>query len=25
MYTGFAQILNEVYGKTILPLGVVKK
>jgi succinate-acetate transporter protein len=25
MYTGFAQILNEVYGKTILPLGAVKR
>ena len=25
MYTGFAQVLNEVYGKTVLPLGVVKK
>ena len=25
IYAAFAQILNEVYGKTILPLGVVKK
>jgi uncharacterized protein len=25
IYTGLAQILNELYGKTILPLGVVKK
>ncbi len=25
MYTGFAQVLNEVYGKTVLPLGIVKK
>jgi uncharacterized protein len=25
MYTAIAQILNEVYGKTVLPLGVVKK
>jgi len=25
IYTGLAQILNEVYGKVILPLGVVKK
>jgi succinate-acetate transporter protein len=25
MYTGFAQVLNEIYGKTVLPLGVVKK
>ena len=24
-YTGIAQVLNEVYGKTVLPLGVVKK
>jgi succinate-acetate transporter protein len=24
-YTGLAQVLNEVYGKTILPLGIVKK
>jgi len=25
MYAGIAQVLNEVYGKTVLPLGVVKK
>ena len=25
IYTGLAQVLNEVYGKTILPLGLVKK
>jgi len=25
IYTGLAQVLNEVYGKTILPLGPVKK
>ncbi len=25
MYAGFAQVLNEVYGKTILPLGIIKK
>jgi succinate-acetate transporter protein len=25
IYTGLAQILNELYGKTILPLGIVKK
>lgn len=25
IYTGIAQVLNEVYGKTVLPLGVVKK
>lgn len=25
IYTGMAQILNEVYGKTILPLGPMKK
>ena len=24
-YAGLAQVLNEVYGKTVLPLGVVKK
>jgi hypothetical protein len=24
-YTGLAQVLNEVYGKTVLPLGIVKK
>jgi succinate-acetate transporter protein len=25
MYTGLAQVLNECYGKTVLPLGPVKK
>ena len=25
IYTGIAQVLNELYGKTILPLGLVKK
>ncbi len=25
MYAGLAQVLNEVYGKTVAPLGVVKK
>jgi len=25
IYTGLAQILNEVYGSTVLPLGSVKK
>ena len=25
IYTGLAQVLNEVYGKTILPLGPMKK
>ena len=25
MYTGLAQVLNELYGKTLFPLGVVKK
>ena len=25
VYTGLAQVLNEVYGKVVLPLGVVKK
>lgn len=25
IYTGLAQVLNELYGKTILPLGPVKK
>lgn len=25
IYTGAASLLNEVYGKTVLPLGVVKK
>lgn len=24
IYTGIAQVLNEVYGKTVLPLGAVK-
>ncbi len=24
MYTGLAQVLNEVYGKTLWPLGPVK-
>jgi succinate-acetate transporter protein len=24
IYTGLAQVLNEVYGKTVLPLGPVK-
>jgi succinate-acetate transporter protein len=24
-YTGLAQVLNEIYGKTILPLGAIKK
>jgi succinate-acetate transporter protein len=24
-YTGMAQVLNEVFGKSVLPLGVVKK
>jgi uncharacterized protein len=24
IYTGLAQVLNEVYGKTVLPLGVLK-
>jgi hypothetical protein len=24
-YAAVAQILNEVYGKTIMPLGIVKK
>jgi succinate-acetate transporter protein len=24
-YTGVAQILNELYGKTVLPLGMMKK
>ncbi len=24
-YTGLAQVLNEVYGRTVLPLGVVRK
>jgi succinate-acetate transporter protein len=25
IYTGLAQVLNELYGKTVLPLGVVAK
>jgi len=25
IYTGIAEVLNEVYGKTILPLGIVDK
>lgn len=25
IYTGMAQVLNELYGKTVLPLGPVKK
>ena len=25
IYTGIAQVLNEVYGKTVFPLGPVKK
>lgn len=25
IYTGVAQVLNEVYGRTVLPLGLVKK
>jgi hypothetical protein len=25
IYTGLAQVLNELYGKTVLPLGPVKK
>jgi len=25
VYTGMAQVLNEVYGKTVMPLGAVKK
>ena len=25
VYTGIAQVLNEVYGKTVLPLGSVRK
>ncbi len=25
IYTGLAQVLNEVYGRTVWPLGVVKK
>jgi uncharacterized protein len=25
IYTGIAQVLNEVHGKTLLPLGLIKK
>jgi uncharacterized protein len=25
IYTGLAQVLNEVYGRTVLPLGLVQK
>jgi len=25
IYAGIAQVLNEVYGRTLLPLGLVKK
>jgi succinate-acetate transporter protein len=25
IYTGLAQVLNELFGKTVLPLGLVKK
>ncbi len=25
IYTGIAQVLNEVYGRTVLPLGIVKQ
>ena len=25
IYTGIAQVLNEIYGKTVLPLGLIKK
>jgi succinate-acetate transporter protein len=25
IYTGLAQVLNELWGKTVLPLGLVKK
>jgi len=25
IYTGLAQVLNEVYGKTVLPLGAISK
>ena len=25
IYTGIAQVLNELYGKTVLPLGLIKK
>jgi succinate-acetate transporter protein len=24
-YTGLAQVLNEIYGKTVLPLGAMAK
>jgi succinate-acetate transporter protein len=24
-YTGIAQVLNEIYGKTVLPLGIIKR
>jgi succinate-acetate transporter protein len=24
-YTGLAQVLNEIYGETVLPLGIVRK
>jgi succinate-acetate transporter protein len=24
IYTGMASLLNEVYGRTIMPLGIVK-
>jgi uncharacterized protein len=24
VYTGLAQVLNEVYGKTVMPLGIIK-
>jgi succinate-acetate transporter protein len=24
IYTGLAQVLNEVYGKTVLPIGAIK-
>jgi uncharacterized protein len=25
IYTGIAQVLNETYARTVLPLGLVKK
>ena len=25
IYTGLAQVLNEVYGRTVLPLGTVAR
>jgi succinate-acetate transporter protein len=25
IYTGLAQVLNELYGKVVLPIGPVKK